>query len=64
MAPEDWDPVRKIRAPDKLWREFGELAKERGLSRSVLLRDYMRRAVAEWKGRKGKPGHDAHSDDT
>lgn len=52
MAPEDWDPVQRFRAPTKLWREFAEVAKERGVTRSVMLRDYMRRVVAERKGRK------------
>jgi hypothetical protein len=55
MPPEDWDPVQRFRAPTKLWREFGELAKAKGLTRSVMLRDYMRRAVAEWKGRHKPP---------
>lgn len=55
MPVEDWDPVQRFRAPAKLWREFGEVAKERGLTRSVMLRDYMRRVVAERKGRKSPP---------
>ena len=56
MPEKDWEPIQRFRAPHSLWNEFGEMAKERKLSRSVMLRDYMKRAVAEWKGRRGRTG--------
>lgn len=61
MPEEDWDPIRRVRASDKLWREFGQAASANGRKRSDLLRDYMRRYVAAWKGRQPKP-HDGTSD--
>lgn len=65
MGEEDWDKGRLVRFPDKLWDELAEAAADDGgKDRSRVLRDYARRYVAAWKGRKGKPGHDARSDDT
>ncbi len=64
MPADDWDPVQRFRAPAKLWREFGEACAADGQKRSTVLRTYMRRYVAAWKGRQPKPGHDARSDDS
>lgn len=54
-------PLHKLRAPARLWREFGEACEANGTDRSTVLRTYMRRYVAAWKGRRG---HDARSDDS
>lgn len=58
MGEEDWDKGRLIRVPESLWIEFGEAVDDNDRDRSTVLRSYMRRYVAAWKGRKGKPGHD------
>ena len=50
---DKWERKHVIRAPIKLWQEFGEACDANGRSRSVVLRDYMRRYVAAWKGRGG-----------
>lgn len=50
-------PLHKLRAPLRLWQEFGEACEANGTDRSTVLRTYMRRYVAAWKGRKGRgPG--------
>lgn len=51
-------PLHKLRAPLRLWQEFGQACEEQGTDRSTVLRAYMRRYVAAWKGRRPKPGHD------
>jgi len=62
VPEEDWDPPRRVRASDNLWREFGLAAAANNRKRSDLLRDYMRRYVAAWKGRQAKGDHDGSSD--
>lgn len=47
-------PIQRLRAPAKLWKEFGEACEANGTDRSTVLRTYMRRYVAAWKGRKGR----------
>lgn len=56
MPEQDWDPVWKFRAPKTLVERFDRVAKTRGRNRSTMLRDYMRRVVAEDEGRRGRTG--------
>jgi len=56
-------PLHKLRAPARLWREFGEACEANGTDRSTVLRTYMRRYVAAWKGRQGKPPPERPSSD-
>lgn len=44
-----------LRASVRLWREFGEACAADGKTRSAVLRAYMRRYVAAWKGRRKPP---------
>jgi len=62
MGEEDWDKGRLIRVPDQLWDDFAEACADRNLQRSQVLRAYMRRYVAAWKGRQAKGDHDAASE--
>lgn len=55
---DKWETKHVVRAPDPLWNEFGEACADDGRTRSVVLRAYMRRYVAAWKGRSSKPDHD------
>lgn len=52
-------PLHKLRAPVRLWREFGEACEANGTDRSTVLRTYMRRYVAAWKGRKNRESEQA-----
>lgn len=61
MTKNDWDPIRPIRMPDRLWDEFEECAAAQGRSRSEIVRDLVRRHVAAWKGRQPKGDHDGSS---
>lgn len=45
-------PLHKLRAPKRLWQEFGEACEANGTDRSAVLRTYMRRYIAAWKGRR------------
>jgi hypothetical protein len=58
---DKWESKHVVRAPDSLWTEFGEACADSGRTRSVVLRAYMRRYVAAWKGRQAKGDHDADS---
>lgn len=49
---DKWESKHVVRAPDSLWKEFGEACADAGKTRSVVIRQYMRRYVAAWKGRK------------
>lgn len=46
MPEEDWDKVRTMRCPDKLWNDFGAAATEDGTDRSALLKRFMRAYLA------------------
>jgi hypothetical protein len=63
MGEEDWDKPRLIRMPDDLWQEFARAAVEdaHDRDRSTIVRDYVRRYVAAWKGRQPKGDHDGDS---
>jgi hypothetical protein len=62
MGEDDWDKGRLIRVPEKLWDDFAEACADQGLQRAQVLRAYMRRYVAAWKGRQGSRGPDVPPD--
>ncbi len=45
-------PIQKLRASKQLWTEFGDACEAQGTDRSTVLRTYMRRHVAAWRGRQ------------
>lgn len=46
MGEEDWDKVRTLRCPEKLWKDFGTAATEDSADRGTLLRAFMRAYLA------------------
>lgn len=48
-------PIQRLRAPARLWNEFGAACEANNTDRSTVLRTYMRRYVAAWKGRQKQP---------
>jgi hypothetical protein len=62
MGEEDWDKGRLIRVPDQLWDDFADACADHNLQRAQVLRAYMRRYVAAWKGRQATGGHRDTSD--
>lgn len=53
---DKWESKHVVRAPDQLWKDFGEACADKGTDRSSALRAYMRRYTAAWKGRRGRTG--------
>lgn len=49
-------PTRPIRVDLTEWDEFGAACEAQGTDRSSVIRAYMRRYTAAWKGRRGRTG--------
>jgi predicted DNA-binding protein len=62
VPKEDWDPIERFRLPQELRDDFARAAAAEGRTKSEILRTYVRRYVAAWKGRQARGDHDAASE--